>query len=308
MNNLSVGYNLAKISQMSIKLFSLIILLSWLKISQEGIEIYYQPSMKRFAQIISRQAPSAKKLLESELGFKFSQTIGIVISQSEQEFEHIQLGAVPEWAVATADPEHNIIYLQPLARTSIADFAKIFRHELAHLFIRKRLSGRVAPRWFEEGLAMIFSGEFGFERFTTLASIGLSGKYLPFERLDSAFPSSGAQARIAYLESMSFVGFIMDELGEDGFQRLLDELALGKNFYTALYKLSGLPFDELVKKWLKELKYHYGLIFALFSSGSLWFLVSLLFILAYLKKRREALLKKKILELEDQYYGGELWH
>lgn len=257
----------------------------------------YQPEMNNFAKMIARKAPSAKKAMESSLGQTLNQEITIMISPS-QEFSKIQPGYPPEWASATAYPEQNLIFLKPLARANIENYNQTFRHELAHIFIHHRLKGHRVPRWFDEGLAVVFSAEFSFEKFRILAQIGLSGKFIPFEKIDHSFPFNSQLAQLAYLQSQDMVGFLMEDLGREKFQQLLDRVADGEDFFKALKELSGLSFSELENKWSHRLKYRYGLALALGGSGSLWFIITLLFLMAYVSKKRKARMKRELMEYE----------
>lgn len=270
----------------------------WSEIQADGFEIFYQPGMEKFAKMIQSKAPQAKRYMENQLNQSFDQPIRMVISGSA-EFSKIQPNSPPEWASATAYPEKNLIFLKPLARAGIEDINQTFLHELAHLFIHHRLKGESAPKWFEEGLAILFSGEFSYERFQTLARIGISGQYLRFRDLDQGFPFNTNLAQLAYLQSEDLVSFLMDLLGAEKFNQLLDRIATGENFYDALQNLSGLSFSDLEKKWQHRVKYRYGLALALGGSTSLWFLITILFLIAYLKKVRQA--RQKAMELESGY-------
>ncbi len=283
---------------MLVILIALIGLAGWSEMDASGFQVWYQPGMEKFARMIRSQAPEAKKYMEGRLQQTFEQPIRIVVS-SNSEFGKIQPGSPPEWASATAYPDQNLIFLKPLARQDIENFNQTFLHELAHLLIHQRLNGRPVPHWFDEGMAVLASGEFSFDRFQTLARIGVSGQYLRFSELDQGFPFNTNLAQLAYLESEDMVSFIMDTLGPKKYGQLLGRIADGDDFYTALAKLSGMPFSELEKNWLHRLRYRYGLALALGGSGSIWFLVSILFIIAYIKKKIQT--RQKALELDSGY-------
>ncbi len=286
---------------MLVILIALLSLAGWSELDAPGFKVLYQPGMESYARDILKQAPGAKSLLEEQLHRSFDQPVSIVISASA-EFGKIQPGSPPEWASATAYPEKNLIFLKPLARADVEDVGQTFLHELAHLLIYQRLNGRPVPHWFDEGMAVLASGEFSFDRFRILAQIGISGQYLRFSELDQGFPFNTNLAQLAYLESEDMVSFIMDTLGPEKYGQLLDRIAAGDDFYAALAKLSGMPFNEMEKNWLHRLRYRYGLALALGGSGSLWFLVSVLFLAAYIVKRRKTREIKREFETEEQMY------
>lgn len=267
----------------------------WNQAGVDDMEIIYRPGMEAFAQMVKAQAPGAKKLIEQNLAATFRQPIRVIITESGLDFHGLQAG-VPEWATATALPEQNTIYLQPLKDTSPENLAVTFRHELAHLLLFQRLHGHQPPRWFDEGMAVLSSGEFEYQRFIALAQIALSGRYIPFEELDERFPSDAEQARTAYLQSESLVSFLMAELGRQNFSRLLDRAASGEDFYLALGESSGMSFRALQDKWAGQIRRRYGIIAVAGGSTTLWFLITLLFLSAYIVKRRKSSQKQQMLE------------
>ena len=301
--NLPMPGKPAKIKQMGWVLIFLISM-DWLQINDQGFNIFYRPGMEKLAKALSREAPEAKKLLERDLGFEFNEPVKIVLASSDQDFQAVQ-GRVPEWAIATAHPKDNTIFLKPLKSTSPEEAAVTFRHELAHLLIYHRLNGRSAPRWFEEGMAVLCSGEFEYQRFQVLALMSLSGNFIPLETLSDGFPYNETEARAAYLESESFVSFLIETLDERGFSQFLDQVASGREFYQALSEATGLSFPALEKKWAARVRTRYGLTAALGGSTSLWFLITVLFLYAYLVKKRKTALKKKWLELESGLPAGD---
>ena len=139
------------------------------------------------------------------------------------------------------------------------------------------LNGHRAPRWFDEGMAVLTSGELSFSRYQALAQIVWSGRFMPFEQFDFGFPSNSADAQVAYAQSESFVSYLMDTLGPDDFKKLLDKAASGEDFYQALHDLTGVPFKQLETNWAYQIHRKYNIVSIVFGSTSLWFLVTLSF-------------------------------
>ena len=294
----------AKIKPMVWFLLALFGVFEWKQTAVEGFEISFRPGMERFAGMIKSESPGAKKLIERNLGFEFNETIRVVITQSDADFREVQAG-VPEWAAATARPEQNTIFLKPLKNSSADNLAVTFRHELAHVFIYHRLSGRNAPHWFEEGMAVLCSGEFEYTRFQTLAQISLFGSHIPLRELDQGFPGNTREAQVAYLESESFVSYLIDQLGREGFSRFLDQVGSGRDFYHALEQNSGLSFSRLESNWAHKIRYRYGIIAVLGGSTTLWFLITLLFLAAYITKKLKVRQDQARLELDTGYDEDE---
>lgn len=129
--------------------------------------------------------------------------------------------------------------------------------------------------------------------------IALTGKHIPFKSLEHGFPRSTDGAATAYAQSGSFVGFLHKEYGEGAFLAFLDRLTKGEEMEDALEASFGLPLTELEKKWLHEIKKSYWIIAVFSGGGLLWFLISLLFIFAYIKKKRQNRERRRLLGTED---------
>lgn len=62
----------------------------------------------------------------------------------------------------------------------------------------------------------------------------------------------------------------------------------------------GIRFEELEEKWRNYVKLRFSWIPILTSTTTLWFLVTIAFILAYVRKRRENRLKLAEWEREEE--------
>ncbi|MCX7829489.1 MAG: hypothetical protein N2445_00300, partial [Acidobacteria bacterium] len=82
---------------------------------------------------------------------------------SKEDSIPIELANIPKHVAGVAIPERGEIYLFR-ERTNSYPFGSIeqvYEHELSHIYLFRTIGFR-APRWFDEGVAMKLSGEWGF--------------------------------------------------------------------------------------------------------------------------------------------------
>jgi len=265
-------------------------------------EFRFPPGLERTAKNLFQQAGEIRTSIEGFLDFSFEDPVLIIIAPDRERFLALQAGRVPEWASGTCHPEQRVIFLRPLDAGEIRgnNLITIFSHELAHIMLHHRLNLHRPPRWLDEGVAMHLAGQFSFTRANQLLSVGISGRYIPFRRLAYSFPESGGDAQLAYAQSSDMISYILREFGIPSYSTMLDRLAQGDELDAALEKSLGRNLDQLEKEWLNAVRRRWGLVPALTGSLSLWFLVSLLFIAAYLHKRKTSRLRRELWEAEDE--------
>jgi len=154
-------------------------------------------------------------------------------------------------------------------------------------------------------MAVFMTNEELMSRADHLFSIGISGRYIPFKDLEHGFPSGSSTAAVAYAQSGDFVRFLYNEFGDAAVNDYLDRLARGEDGGDALEAAFGERLFKLENRWLKGVRRTYGLIPALSGGTLLWFLMSLLFIVAYVRKRARTKQKRLLMAMEEGSYPVE---
>ncbi len=138
----------------------------------------------------------------------------------------------PTWAGAINDGKLRI----PISGLSsmTPELAHVLKHELAHSFIGA-LSGSRCPPWLNEGIAQFLEprslGGDGHQ----LALLFKAQRNIPLNALEASFMNfSGAQAYVAYAESLAAVSYINDSYGMSDVQRILERLGQGNSTEAAL--------------------------------------------------------------------------
>ncbi|MBI4775164.1 MAG: hypothetical protein HY788_13495 [Deltaproteobacteria bacterium] len=196
--------------------------------------------------------------------------------------------AVPYWADGLAVPSLDLIVLKSPKILPNSDPLEIFIHEYVHILLSYHSGGDEIPTWLNEGLAMYLSGEWGWSRSIYMTRAVLSGKVMPLQELERGFPSDVERARTAYAESYYVIAFLRENFGVKGLHVFIRFYQKGFGFGNALHRATGLRFEELENRWERFLKLRFSVLPLLTSGGTLWFVMALLFLLAYRRKRRRA--------------------
>jgi hypothetical protein len=207
---------------------------------------------------------------------------------------------VPAWAAGMAFPQKNLILLKLTTGSgSATDVEKVFAHEFSHVALDHAVGFKPLPRWFREGFAIYQSGEWSFGRTRALAGGVISGRLFSLEALSERFPSSVSDIELAYAQSIDFVSFLLGEYGPGPFRKMIGLLAQGWDFFLALEEAYDDGLFAIEEAWHRDLKMRFTWIPLLTGTATLWFLATVVFILAYLKKRRRRLAALEELDEEE---------
>jgi hypothetical protein len=282
---------------------------SWLELSSPHFAVRYQEPEHKMAAFLLQRAEEFRGAVIEDAGHAPPSPTLIYLAPTWEQFQEAQpQGQPPTWAVGTAYPEHNLIILRSPrgikgGRTEVEE---VLRHEYAHLVLARALQGHEAPHWFDEGFTMLQSRGWSISWTYVLSRGVLSKTLIPLAELADGFPLDQHQAQLAYAQSFSFVSYIKNEYGAEALARLIKGIAYGLDAEEALKQTTGLGLRSLERDWKAELKKRYSWIPIITSFFSVWFLVSLLFLLGYLLKRRKAKRTLAQWEQEEALHGPPL--
>lgn len=201
--------------------------------------------------ILLDAAVAGLERLEQDVGIELQGDVQFFIYGDTADMREALL-YVPDWAGGIAFSEYNTILIG-VPPYSVETYGKdTVRHELAHLvigqFARSCLGGSL-PTWLSEGLAVFAEGEAG-EEITADINEGIQNNtFQPVRSLNGAFPSQDDQARAAYSQSYSLVAFLLDNYGQEKMAALLQTLAGGAGYDSALEQVYGFNADGLEVAW-----------------------------------------------------------
>jgi peptidase MA superfamily protein len=162
----------------------------------------------------------------------------------------------PTWSGAINDGKLRIPVSGLTSMTP--ELARVLKHELAHSFITQ-LSGGRCPPWLHEGIAQLLEPKSLGGDGHQLAVIFKSQQNIPLNALESSFFNfSGAQAYLAYAESLAAVSFINDSYGMSDIQRILQNLSQGSSTEAALRAVIHSDYGQFEADLAKYLADKYG--------------------------------------------------
>lgn len=194
------------------------------------------------------------------LSFYPDDEISVVLYTAKQ-FQDIT--RLPEWAGASYDGKIRVPSAGYEQRRDV--LKKILYHEYVHAVIhaitRQQLGGITdlpsprVPFWLHEGLAQYLEG--GSERGAvdkSLRPLARRQAMIPLTALEGSFMGLNAtQASLAYAESLSVVGYLVDRHGMYPVTRFLEALSRHQGIEPACREAFSLSCDALQTSWQSSL-------------------------------------------------------
>jgi hypothetical protein len=243
----------------------------------------------------SRAADSAERSLAriaDALGTTPDSTITIVLTDTAARFRALTEGTLPDWSAAAALPGRKII-VSPLAGQKI-EMDKIIAHEIVHVVIEDAVRGKYVPRWFHEGCAERYSGEWGIRGELYMSWMVVRGNLLSFRDIQNVFSRGSLDAGLAYDQAMLAVRRFTAEYGDRAIPRVLAAMRGGKEFQGAFREATGYTPEEFEHDYLAFLHDRYGVRMLITLVPGTWTLMMVLFLVVYVVKRRRS--RRKLAE------------
>jgi hypothetical protein len=264
---------------------------------------YFHEKEQGLAGSLAAQAERMRGEIVEDLGLDFNEVTTVYLAHSLRDYVEIQpRGWVPTWSAAVAYPSLNLIIMKSpgVIKGSHIDLAKVFKHELTHIAVGMAFRGREeVPRWLDEGLAMYESREWSFSRVSTMTKAVLTDSLIPLSEITSSFPVEAARAELAYSQSFYLISFLVSKFGREDFHRFIREYTRGGDLRKVLLKVYGIGWDDFEEEWKGYLRLRFSWIPILTSTTTLWFLITLVFILGYARKKRAQRMLYEQWEQED---------
>lgn len=194
------------------------------------------------------------------------------------------------WAVAVTYAPIRLVVVSLIEPKSHegTDVPETLRHELTHVALADAVAGHHVPLWFNEGLAIHFSGEKAFDRTQALWNASLSKSLLPLSDIDAAYPREGYEVNVAYAEAADFTRFLLREPDKERFSGLIARVRDGGAFDRAIADAYGTDIRRLEFEWREGLSKRFTIWPALAGGSLIWVLGIGLLVFAWVRRRRRA--------------------
>ena len=256
------------------------------------IRFVYHPSIRERVQPLIAEADSIKRELSSRLGQAVLSRVRIQIARTPGEMATFAPAGAPypEYAAGVAYPEIGLVLLTlvPVHPNASHDLNEIFRHELAHVALEDAVRGNRVPRWFNEGFAVLASGETSIVRLQTLWTATLADNLLSLRQMDRTFPSDESDASIAYAQAVDVVRYLVRQQEYHRFRSLIAHLRDNQTIDGAILDSYGIDLATLEYEWQKDVAKRYTFWPVLFSGTFVWMGALGLFVWGWRRRKRRA--------------------
>jgi len=268
-------------------------------IKKNGVIVHFEMALRTAAKEVADLYPELKAELEKTIGWRIDFIPTILLIKNRKTFQRV---AGSNLIVAYAVPRRNLIVID-YSKMKIHPFTieTTLKHELCHLLLHRYIRSDKLPKWLDEGIAQWVSDGMAEiimgNRKSVLNKAILSGNQIPIKNLTDRFPDDRNSLLLAYEESKSIVEYIRDKYGDKGVLKVLEHQKNGDRVDEAILKGLSIPFEELERGWLNQLKRRITWFSYLSRNlyDILFFIAALLTILGFIK----ILMKKRSYKDEE---------
>lgn len=270
----------------------------WQNARQAPFTFHYRPADAGIVDDLLDRAPRVVEDLEARTGLTLPRHVDVVLAPDPETFAAVQPGEPPGWAAGTAWSERGEVYLRTrLPRRGADPIHKVFTHEVVHIAIGRAFES--PPRWLNEGLAKVLAGEFDPRSHAMLAQAALGGSLLSLDDITRRWPTRAGHAQLAYAQSTDFVAYLSNQ-GDLVLPDLIERLARGEELDAALLASAGRDLETLEAGWRSRITFWHALIPVVGSSGAVWGLATVIFLIAAWRQRRKFKGQMAVLEERER--------
>lgn len=263
---------------------------TWKQRASNQIKIFYHPGDEENVSGVLRAIESAVPDLEEKLGVALPYLPRVFLASSQEEFDRVTGGSLPTWSQGVSFPKMGTIVLKsPSFSHDIETCHRTAVHELVHLMIARK-SGVNVPRWLNEGLALMLSGEGPGKPLMPLSRALWSGRLLLLMSVERVDSYSHSQAELAYLQSYHATEFLLKQYGWETLRSLLTALGEGLTWEEALFDNIETDQAGFEAFWLASLEESYRWMILLDSQLYIFVGMTLLVLvagIAVIRRRRQ---------------------
>ncbi len=225
--------------------------------------------------------------------------IRVILAATDERFDSITRGRLPDWGGGAAFPGSNTIVLK-----LENNVRRVLQHELAHLVLHSRV--RRVPLWFDEGYAARAAGEWGRLQALRVNWALLRGSTPTLRQLNGDLRAGAARAETAYALATTAV-LLLERLGGDrGLEPLISNLSQSVDFDRTLRVTYQMTFGQFEELWRQELRRRYGWVLLFGSLSVFWSLLGLVLVsLWWWRKRRD---RERRAALDEGWEVPPEWH
>jgi hypothetical protein len=249
---------------------------------------------------------------ENLTGALVQDSLMIYLVNSDDMFDSLAGSAIPDWGAGVAIPHRKIIIIKsPSYFPGEKSLYELTAHEYAHILLSSRVGHRPVPRWFNEGMAMYLSAEWGWSDNLAMSWAAVMGWIIPLNEIEKLNRFGLSKAELGYAESYIAFKYFLDTYGKSGLIIFIDSIKSGQSFDSAFINATGARYYNFEREFLEFLATRYNLISLIFNSNLLWLMLAAVIVVGFIisrvkrKSRMEKLEEYDRLHSSDFDYGDE---
>ncbi|MDP8239626.1 MAG: peptidase MA family metallohydrolase [Candidatus Hatepunaea meridiana] len=233
-----------------------------LRIKLKHIEGCLQIDTRSHAGVWEREELNDSELIGS---------VNIYLTLTADDFKRMTKGRVPKWAGGVAYPRRNSIVVKtPLYFGQGVPLEVLTAHELTHILVHRIVGDNYLPRWLDEGLAQVLSGESRHGSLARLGRAAISDRLMGLPRVDDVLNFSYPDADLAYAEARSATAWLVAQYGWDAVVKLLNEMGKGTDIEDAFPRVFDVGYEYWQVEWIEYAKKKYSVAVLLDIDSLIW--------------------------------------
>lgn len=274
---------------------------AWQRLVNGDVVLYCHVNDMKNGERIIEAVKSTYPRIMVDLHLTVPDSLTVFLTGSKDEFHRLTRGELPEWSAGATDPKRSILYLQsPRFADPDTRLEDVVEHELGHAVLGMAVHGARVDRWFDEGFAMMESGDMGFGGTIHLIRGFVFDEALRLSDIEDVLELNRDQAVLAYQESLAAVKYFVQRFGTEGIAELVSALREGKTMDEAVHIATGIPYAQFQDEWFDAMKRKYRTAIALDFSLVLSVAFVTLFAAAWVTTRIRTRKKKKEWDQETE--------
>ncbi len=219
--------------------------------------------------------------MQRYLDARLPPTLAIEFVGSDDDFAQVMAryrvsGWDERWlaGLALLDQDRVIVHVNG---TRALGTKETLEHELVHVLMHHTKGRYPQPRWYQEGAAMLLTGEATWERMKSMAGAAPLGQLDSLGDLDDGLLGSAVEKERAYATAAAFLQFSTRRVGDrNAVAELQRQMQAGMGFDQAFTLSFGRGPDDLYRIFAEQMKATASAWSLLLTDDFLWTLLSLL--------------------------------
>ncbi|MFH1010393.1 MAG: peptidase MA family metallohydrolase [bacterium] len=233
----------------------------YLQADSAQFRVFFRPEDQGTYRALWSHLRASLPRIEFSLGIPLQDTVTYIITPNREEWRRIT-GGIPDWAQGISDPYYRVTILKsPRFGDPMHPFYVTAVHELVHLLLHGSHPDAYIPRWLDEGLAQILSGESLHLRTGLISQAVLSNRLHNFYQIESIMSMPAQEAHLAYAESVTAVDLLIRSYGWSGVRNYANALGAGLEPDEAFIKTFGIHLGKFEGQWFDYLHKTYRFSF-----------------------------------------------